>query len=322
VHNERDEINDSRLQEAPESGRDRFAENKRAAPSGAHQELVHDAEVAFPNHCDAVEDCAEQHALGEYPRGDERDVANLSGVNAAGMGGTFYFSGGANSTASNSGANNAAPSETRFDAAAFEYSYWETIKNSTSADEFKAYLSRYPEGQFAALAKVKIKNLEVATKPAEPEPTSRNSGGTEIAFWDSVKNSTNPEDFQAYLKKYPNGDFAELANNRLRALETERGKTEAIKKSSLEGTTWMGDSPGGDKHYKFQFLPNGELVWHLKMGPFDDVYKGTWRQTGNSIYMEVRKLKTPEMEATISGDKITGSWGGDGSYKFTLEKAP
>jgi hypothetical protein len=241
---------------------------------------------------------------------------------ASSLVGTFYFSGGTNSTAPNSGASKAAPSETRFDAAAFEYSYWETIKNSTSADEFKAYLSRYPEGQFAALAKVKIKNLEVATKPAEPEPTSRNSGGTEIAFWDSVKNSTNPEDFQAYLKKYPNGDFAELANNRLRALETERGKTEAIKKSSLEGTTWMGDSPGGDKHYKFQFLPNGELVWHRKMGPVDDVYKGTWRQTGNSIYMEVRKLKTPEMEATISGDKITGSWGGDGSYKFTLEKAP
>lgn len=135
---------------------------------------------------------------------------------ASSLVGAFYFSGGA--TGSNSGANNAAPSETKFDAAAFEYSYWETIKSSTGADEFKAYLARYPEGQFAALAKIKIKNLEVAGKPAEPEPTSRNSGAAEIAFWDSVKNSTNPEDFRAYLKKYPNGDFAELANNRLRAL--------------------------------------------------------------------------------------------------------
>ena len=137
---------------------------------------------------------------------------------ASSLVGSFYFSGGANSTGSNSGANNPAPSETRFDAAAFEYSYWETIKNSTSADEFKAYLARYPEGQFAALAKIKIKNLEVISKPAEPEPTSRNSGAAEIAFWDSVKNSTNLEDFRAYLKKYPNGEFAELANNRLRAL--------------------------------------------------------------------------------------------------------
>jgi len=72
-----------------------------------------------------------------------------------------------------SGANNVAPNETRFDAAAFEYSYWETVKNSTSVDSFKAYLTKYPEGQFAALAKIKIKDLEVVSKPAEPEPTLR-----------------------------------------------------------------------------------------------------------------------------------------------------
>jgi uncharacterized caspase-like protein len=37
----------------------------------------------------------------------------------------------------------------------------------------------------------------------------------ELAYWDSIKNSTNPNDFAAYLKKYPNGNFAELAKNRL-----------------------------------------------------------------------------------------------------------
>jgi Caspase domain len=39
----------------------------------------------------------------------------------------------------------------------------------------------------------------------------------ELAYWDSIKNSTNPEDFRAYLKKYPNGTFIELARNRLAA---------------------------------------------------------------------------------------------------------
>jgi uncharacterized caspase-like protein len=42
---------------------------------------------------------------------------------ASSLVGSFYFSGGANSTGPNSGANNAAPSETKFDAAAFEYNY-------------------------------------------------------------------------------------------------------------------------------------------------------------------------------------------------------
>jgi adenylate cyclase len=33
----------------------------------------------------------------------------------------------------------------------------------------------------------------------------------ELAYWDTVKDSGNPEMFQAYLDKYPGGEFAELA---------------------------------------------------------------------------------------------------------------
>ena len=40
----------------------------------------------------------------------------------------------------------------------------------------------------------------------------------EITFWDSVKGSTDPYDYRAYLKRYPSGQFAVLADNRLRAL--------------------------------------------------------------------------------------------------------
>jgi uncharacterized caspase-like protein len=195
---------------------------------------------------------------------------------ASSLVGSFYFSGGANSTGSSSGAYNAAPNETRFDAAAFEYSYWETIKNSTSADEFKAYLARYPEGQFAALAKIKIKNLEVVSKPSEPEPTSRNSGAAEIAFWDSVKNSTNPEDFRAYLKKYPNGDFAELANNRLRALtaalkdkEREDGARRAAEEIERQTKTFK-ISWGYKASLKEQFWPAKLVVSPVAFRIVDD----------------------------------------------------
>ena len=36
----------------------------------------------------------------------------------------------------------------------------------------------------------------------------------EVVFWDSVKDSTDPADHQAYLNRYPNGTFAELAKIR------------------------------------------------------------------------------------------------------------
>jgi len=36
----------------------------------------------------------------------------------------------------------------------------------------------------------------------------------ELEFWESIKNSTHAEDYQAYLKAYPNGRFAPLAKAR------------------------------------------------------------------------------------------------------------
>src|SRR5205823_6303678 len=143
------------------------------------------------------------------------------------------------------------------DPVTIELSYWETIKNSIRADDFKSYLEKYPDGQFTALARNNINSLGASAKS---EPRSSNDSATELAFWDSVKNSNRVEDFQAYLKRYPDGACTQLAKNRMAALETaarERGKTEAIKKSSLEGTTWRCHYKG-DRYYAFQFLPNGE----------------------------------------------------------------
>ena len=44
------------------------------------------------------------------------------------------------------------------------------------------------------------------------------AAGVEVVFWQSVQNSTNPADFEAYLRRFPNGVFSELAQNRLSAL--------------------------------------------------------------------------------------------------------
>lgn len=48
---------------------------------------------------------------------------------------------------------------------------------------------------------------------AAPDPLT-----LELAFWDSVKGSSDPEDYRAYLQRYPGGQFAVLAGNRLRTM--------------------------------------------------------------------------------------------------------
>lgn len=40
----------------------------------------------------------------------------------------------------------------------------------------------------------------------------------EMVFWESVRSSSDPADFRAYLEQYPDGKFAVLARNRLAAL--------------------------------------------------------------------------------------------------------
>jgi formylglycine-generating enzyme required for sulfatase activity len=41
----------------------------------------------------------------------------------------------------------------------------------------------------------------------------------ELSFWNSIKDSNDPADFEAYLKQYPAGRFADLAHNRIRQLK-------------------------------------------------------------------------------------------------------
>jgi hypothetical protein len=44
----------------------------------------------------------------------------------------------------------------------------------------------------------------------------------DLIFWESIENSNDPKDFEAYLRKYPNGDFVDLANNRIKSLEAAK----------------------------------------------------------------------------------------------------
>lgn len=54
-----------------------------------------------------------------------------------------------------------------------------------------------------------------ATTPSAPV-SSVDPAAVELSFWDAIKNSSDPEDFKAYLDRYPNGTFADLARRRTR----------------------------------------------------------------------------------------------------------
>ena len=56
----------------------------------------------------------------------------------------------------------------------------------------------------------------VVKPKAESEPATN---GAEVTFWNSIKNSTNAEDFRDYLRKYPTGQFVTEAQTQITTIE-------------------------------------------------------------------------------------------------------
>ena len=51
-----------------------------------------------------------------------------------------------------------------------------------------------------------------------PGPSAVDPIQVELMYWESIKDSKNVADFQAYLGKFPKGEFSGLATNRLNSL--------------------------------------------------------------------------------------------------------
>jgi formylglycine-generating enzyme required for sulfatase activity len=185
---------------------------------------------------------------------------------ASSLVGAFYF------IAPKSAGTLAEPaSESKVDSAAFELSYWETIKNSTYAEAFRAYLEKYPSGQFASLAKNRISSLDASTRRVESKPVSNDVSPTELAFWDSIKNSNDPEDFKDYLSKYPGGQFNGLAQRRIAVL-ANTAKTQPTTTAGTSDVSKSTNAPAKPKPVQNKYgiemvyIPPGEFMMGSENG--------------------------------------------------------
>ena len=59
-----------------------------------------------------------------------------------------------------------------------------------------------------------------AASPTQPQPPPSATAEQENLFWQSIANSSNPAEFEAYLSQFPNGVFRALAEVRLAALRS------------------------------------------------------------------------------------------------------
>ncbi len=95
-----------------------------------------------------------------------------------------------------------------------ELVFWDSVKDSLRTADYEAYLTQYPDGNFVALARARLAEL-LDSSTASRDPAERE---VELAFWDSVRSLDSADSVQAYLDKYPTGEFIALAEIRLKEL--------------------------------------------------------------------------------------------------------
>jgi uncharacterized caspase-like protein len=83
-----------------------------------------------------------------------------------------------------------------------------------------------------------------APASSAPAAVASNSSGTdvELEFWRSVKESNKPEELNAYLTNYPNGEFKSLALARIASLENGPSTTTRNLTTGVDPATFTDDS--------------------------------------------------------------------------------
>ncbi len=92
---------------------------------------------------------------------------------------------------------------------------WDGDRNDPRWGEFVTDVKRSLDRHKAA---AEAPETEAATSAAAPSASAQDDATIETVFWTSIKDAEDPADFEAYLKRYPQGHYSDLARNRLAAL--------------------------------------------------------------------------------------------------------
>jgi carboxyl-terminal processing protease len=108
------------------------------------------------------------------------------------------------------------------DAKTIELAFWNSIDDRKTPDGYAVYLQRYPGGDFAALAQLRLKELgkpmtQVAAAAPAGAPDAQRDIEVETVFWQSIERDGSAAEYQAYLNRYPKGRFSKLARQKLAA---------------------------------------------------------------------------------------------------------
>ena len=117
---------------------------------------------------------------------------------------------------------------------------YELVEKVGTKKAWEVFVSTYPTGFYAELAKAQLAKLNAAEQkvatlepPAQPSPVGPTSD--EARAWDKVKDSSDQAAVQAFIKRYPNSPLALAAQRRLETLlQITKENEEAVQRRAEE----------------------------------------------------------------------------------------
>jgi hypothetical protein len=161
-----------------------------------------------------------------------------------------------------------------------ETSFWNSIAQSTDASDFEAYLRKYPQGSYTALAENRLKKL----KPEQQERIS----GTSTVFDGNWTVSVVCEDVQVkdkFAKGYTYSFMSEVANGQLKGQLGQIGQPSSL---TMVGTI-QADGKAEISAKGLSGNPESTLGQLSRGSPYAFQMRGTFTQTsGKAVRLNVR----------------------------------
>jgi len=98
-----------------------------------------------------------------------------------------------------------------------EFEAWEAALRADSRAAFEAFLRQHPGGRYADRARARLATYGAAAPAPAAAPATAaaaapaNNPAAEFALWDKAQTSNRKADYEAYLRQYPGGRYADRA---------------------------------------------------------------------------------------------------------------
>ena len=178
-----------------------------------------------------------------------------------------------------------------------ETALWQAVVASNAAEDYGVYIQQYPSGKYLPIARNRLQKLKAEASVKEL--------AKEASVWQSADTAETFEAYQDYVKLYPTGTYAALAQIRVKLLKENQAWQEQARVWQLAqkgDTGGRGDHDGLDEYLRL--YPNGRHAVQAR----DAIAKAESKRSAGTLAPSEQSAPPPASQESekLSGQAATG----------------